>query len=504
MKTFKFELIQIIAIIFWLSISVSGQVDMEDIVFGKHRVVKSEILGEDRLLYVHLPDGYEESNQSYPVIFQLYSHFKYNYYLPAIRASNFMQVHGEAPGVIVVGVKNLEFRYRDLLSVDHNQTKSEIDKFLRFFEEELLPFVHKNYRSNGYNILSGPQAGAAFGIYSLAKKPDLFNAYFLTSPFWISKARTSLLATLEKGLDQNDYDNKFLMVTYKDKLGADEMKYLDSLSRAVRRNSSIEYVLNPIDANSFFTTPVDIMTGMKTLFQEYKFPGTEVPKQLEDIEKYYDQLSLKYNYEVQIPEHSLVFEGDKFMSLKSFENAKKIFQKMLELYPKSAMAFDRLGRIAFNQGDYVSAIKHFNDFLICIPNSPYGESWIEKIKREILYPSLHKYMKHFIDQYGVEEGMKELEDILTDRKEDYLINEDELNGLGYSLLSQSETAAAIEVFVLYTLTYPNSSNAFDSLGEAYMENGDVENAILNYSKSLLLNPKNTNATERISKLRNKE
>jgi Tfp pilus assembly protein PilF len=48
--------------------------------------------------------------------------------------------------------------------------------------------------------------------------------------------------------------------------------------------------------------------------------------------------------------------------------------------------------------------------------------------------------------------------------------------------------------------FPKSANAYDSLAEAYMEQGDKESAIKYYEKSLSLNPDNINAKEMINKL----
>jgi cytochrome c-type biogenesis protein CcmH/NrfG len=42
---------------------------------------------------------------------------------------------------------------------------------------------------------------------------------------------------------------------------------------------------------------------------------------------------------------------------------------------------------------------------------------------------------------------------------------------------------------------------YDSLGEAYMKNGDKELAIENYEKSLKLDPGNANAVEMLKRLR---
>ncbi|HVS98568.1 MAG TPA: DUF2911 domain-containing protein [Puia sp.] len=64
----------------------------------------------------------------------------------------------------------------------------------------------------------------------------------------------------------------------------------------------------------------------------------------------------------------------------------------------------------------------------------------------------------------------------------------ELNNYGYQLLAQKQEDKAIEMFVLNTQRHPKSANCFDSLGEAYALKGDKKNAILNFKKSLSLNP----------------
>jgi cytochrome c-type biogenesis protein CcmH/NrfG len=49
--------------------------------------------------------------------------------------------------------------------------------------------------------------------------------------------------------------------------------------------------------------------------------------------------------------------------------------------------------------------------------------------------------------------------------------------------------------------YPEAFNPYDSLGEAYMVNGDKELAIKNYAKSLELNPNNLGAIEMLKRIK---
>ncbi|HEY7911454.1 MAG TPA: tetratricopeptide repeat protein, partial [Blastocatellia bacterium] len=91
-------------------------------------------------------------------------------------------------------------------------------------------------------------------------------------------------------------------------------------------------------------------------------------------------------------------------------------------------------------------------------------------------------------------------DLKTNQSNAYDFSEPELNGLGYRLLAMKKVKEAIEVFKLNVEAYPQSSNVYDSLAEAYMTNGDKELAIKNYKRSLELNPQNTNAAETLKKL----
>jgi len=76
-----------------------------------------------------------------------------------------------------------------------------------------------------------------------------------------------------------------------------------------------------------------------------------------------------------------------------------------------------------------------------------------------------------------------------------------MNRLGYDLLAMKHVKDAIEVFKLNVEDYPQSSNTYDSLGEAYMFDGNKELAIKNYQRSVELNPNNTNGVETLKKLR---
>lgn len=83
-------------------------------------------------------------------------------------------------------------------------------------------------------------------------------------------------------------------------------------------------------------------------------------------------------------------------------------------------------------------------------------------------------------------------------------SEQELNKLGYAYLSEGKINSAIEIFKLLVAEFPQSSNPYDSLGEAYKEAGNDKLAILNYEKSVQLNPKNNHAKDQLTILKGLE
>jgi len=86
----------------------------------------------------------------------------------------------------------------------------------------------------------------------------------------------------------------------------------------------------------------------------------------------------------------------------------------------------------------------------------------------------------------------------------YFFLHGEFDTFGFRLLRNKEKVGeALKIFLVLAEFFPEEPNAFDSLGEAYLLLDDKSNAIKNYEKSLKLNPKNTNAIQRLKQLKEK-
>lgn len=115
-------------------------------------------------------------------------------------------------------------------------------------------------------------------------------------------------------------------------------------------------------------------------------------------------------------------------------------------------------------------------------------------------PSIALVLAETIKSSGVEQAIRQYRMLHAARPVTMDFDEDELNALGYDLLREKHTRDAVRILQLNTESYPASGNTWDSLGEAYMDDGDSQDAIANYRKSLAINPANRNAVIMLHKL----
>lgn len=79
--------------------------------------------------------------------------------------------------------------------------------------------------------------------------------------------------------------------------------------------------------------------------------------------------------------------------------------------------------------------------------------------------------------------------------------ETQVNRLGYALLAAKRPAAAAGILRLNAEAFPESANAWDSLGEAQAAAGDREAAIRSYETALRLEPGSASAADALRRLR---
>jgi pimeloyl-ACP methyl ester carboxylesterase len=76
-----------------------------------------------------------------------------------------------------------------------------------------------------------------------------------------------------------------------------------------------------------------------------------------------------------------------------------------------------------------------------------------------------------------------------------VIDQPTLNRIGYGLMEGGRARIAVDVFRLNTLAHPNSSDAFDSLGEGLVAAGDIPGAVSAYQQVIEVLPRDVTLTD---------
>ena len=147
----------------------------------------SKALDEARTFLVHLPEGYDKSQEKYPVLYLLDggdTPLSSQYVTPYSHAvTTLKRLESSIPQMIMIGIANKD-RCRDMLPVkiEEYPTSGGADKFLTFMVEELIPFVDRNFRTSDFRILYGESDAGLFTVYALLTHPGTFSAYIASSP----------------------------------------------------------------------------------------------------------------------------------------------------------------------------------------------------------------------------------------------------------------------------------------------------------------------------------
>ncbi len=355
----------------------------QDIVIGKTITFHSKIQNEDRLLDIHLPENYENSQKSYPVMYLLDSYYKFD---KAVGTLQSLVLNELIPDMIIIGVRNTR-RNRDLTpgtEILDEASKKRLpnaggaDRFTDFLRQELIPYVNKNYRTAPYKILVGHSLGGLFNAYIFFKDPELFEAYLTISPsLWYENEifKKDLDEVLK---DHEDISSKFYMSIANEggtMLGNTYIlagKFTSYIKE--HKDVDLKFKFDPMFEYTHGTVSYpSIYNGLKFIFKDlrYEVPKTKKEilakggpeKVMADVEEYYSKLSEKYGFEVS-RENAMTDLGFALMNEPEFlDAAVEVFKYNTEHYPDSFDAYSTLGMVYEKTGNIEKARKNYEKAL---------------------------------------------------------------------------------------------------------------------------------------------
>jgi len=305
----------------------------------------SKILAEQRDLLIHLPNNYQQNTElNYPVLYLLDGQRNLNHTAGTL---DLLNQDGKAQEMIIVAINNTH-RTRDLTPT-YNESYNEwgisggADNFLDFIEQELIPYVNKNYRTNSFKILSGHSLGGLLTIYALQSRPQLFQAHFAFSPslWWHDQV---IFKDAEKFLAKATQLNSYLYLNLGNESG-DMLTAFERYTKLLQTHKLNGFSYNS-DIDKHETHGTSALIGLPQAYRHLN-ASLQCPKEilaqgLPAIEQFYKIQSKKYGYQIK-PSYGAVNHAG-YMALKNKDIAKavKIFAGNVKRYPNKADGYDSL------------------------------------------------------------------------------------------------------------------------------------------------------------------
>jgi predicted alpha/beta superfamily hydrolase len=337
----------------------------------KKLTIKSSVLGEERVVLVRTPTGYEANNVKYPVLYMTDGDAHIGHTASTI---DFLMRNGRVSDLIVVGVMNTD-RTRDLTPVKSSlktpngelqfPTSGGADNFLKFFETELIPQIEKDYRVQPYRIFAGHSLGGLFAIHTMMTKPGLFNAYIAVSPSlqWENgEALKRVTEFLSKQKEMN--------VTLFTSIGNESGEIAECFDRFKEALAKTNIKGFDWQAERF----ADEDHGSVVLRSHYYalrkiYEGWQVPRDpntfiitggLQGADAHYKKLSEKFGYAIPVPENVINQIGYQYLGNGKPEEAIAAFKANVERYPGSANVYDSLAE-AYERGGRIDLAEPLYD-----------------------------------------------------------------------------------------------------------------------------------------------
>lgn len=395
-----------------ISFSISGQ-NSNDIVIGKIDSINSEILKEQRNLWIHLPINYSPEKK-YPVVYLLDAEVQFYSVVGLINHLSYSNGNTVCPEMIVVGIPNTN-RTRDLtpykpypidpfIPVDMVEQSGGGENFISFIENEVIPYVESNYATVPYRMFIGHSFGGLTVLHTILHHSELFNSYIAIDPtsnweygrllkeFKDAFASDKLFDDIDMfiGIANLEIDEDINEVLKDSSFITENVKSLFALDEYLKNNSpkKINYDSKFYKNETHPTVPlITEYDAFRFFFDFYNLKFS--PSDWEDaqvdlankIETHYKLVSEKFGFEVK-PDESLVNGfGYQFLSMNQMDKAGKLFKLNVKLYPESGNIYDSLGDYYAANKEKQKAIESYKKAL-SISFQDYTKEKLEALEKE--------------------------------------------------------------------------------------------------------------------------
>ncbi|MDO6425739.1 alpha/beta hydrolase-fold protein [Thalassotalea sp. 1_MG-2023] len=354
---------RVIAVLLFLLLANITNADAK--VRGESKVINlpSKILAEQRELLIHLPNNYQLNTElDYPVLYLLDGQRNFNHVIGSLDLHN---QDNDAQEMIIVAIKNTH-RTRDFTPTYHESynewgISGGADNFLNFLEQELIPYINKNYRTNKFKVLSGHSLSGLFAVYAMQARPELFQAHFAFSPslWWHDKV---IFKEAEQFFANRATLNTYLYINMGNEGGMMLSAYQQYLALLKKYSpKGFRYTESLVEQESHNTTA---LAGHPKAFYALQAtlncPKEVIEQGLEAIEHFYTQQSQLYGYQITPSYRAVNHAGYIALENKAINKAIKLFTYNIKNYPHKADGYDSLADGLAANGQLNEALNMMN------------------------------------------------------------------------------------------------------------------------------------------------
>ena len=392
------NLITILVIQIFTSYPSAAQIiDSTKMASPEIKTFQSKILGENRTIFIQTPSKMKSTDQ-YPVLYLLDGESFVN--MAAGQIQYLSESYKVIPSMIIVGIKSND-RFKDLtptFSITGNdgkpdtsvrsplRTSGAADKLLQFMQEELFPYIEKNYPTAPYRILFGHSLGGLTALHALVNQPGLFNAYIAISPS-LQWDEQFLLKSAKRKWSNNMELKKIVFVSDGNE-GADFHQYQLSFDSLVKQKNfqGLNFRYSHYPEESHITEPVKAFyDGIRHIYPDWHLPynTSAFRKTMTSaiIIDRYNQLSSTYHYHV-LPAQDEINAISRFLANDParIKDALELLHMNARNYPQSAIIYEIMGDTYMKMKDTKSAARSYQNALAIDPQSESVKQKLKNIK----------------------------------------------------------------------------------------------------------------------------
>lgn len=326
---------------------------LDKVTIGENFIIHSEIIGEDRPISVYIPKGVNTGDSLY-VIYLLDSEHHFHTVTGIVQS---LVDYEQIPKTMVVGIQTTN-RPRDYLPKINGEPQTKFqtfvkskwpdsgqDKFLTFLNDELFPYIDKNYTTYPHRTIIGHSNGGTLALSALFERPELFNNYLAISAngWW---SYDEIIQNSKKLIESNRTKQKlFLSVAGEgSQFYTGTLELLTNMERNKPVNLDWKFEHYPERTHMSGILPA-ITSGLEYLYADVNFKITpELAKyaNISVVKSYYSDLSKQFGFTVSAPVDIYVeFAEQQQMNLRE-EEALKTLEQFVRDYPEHSYAHMKL------------------------------------------------------------------------------------------------------------------------------------------------------------------